>query len=221
MSSLVPIEYEKRRIVFNSNTIYFYSIKHQQLIRLSSSDIRGRQQCELCIPIYPNPFFPINHKDPNGACRFEFTSLTSFIHHILSREEKRYKRPLVWTNGKFYKIKQVTSDRLFDDLITLFFLESEIPHLLERAREFGDLRTFESDEIYKLVFIYKTIIISRCHLMTYIRLNGCPCSDHLNGDQCTNKSNVLKFFLAHLASVERRDAKYVVFEGKTLSNNER
>ena len=81
--------------VYSSDIIYFWSIKHQHIVKLTRSIFENVQNgfpCELCIPRYR----PFMYGKP---CQFVSNDFDQYKRHVIN-SENYYRRALVWTNCK-------------------------------------------------------------------------------------------------------------------------
>ena len=98
MSHTVERTANKRSIVnvHTADTIYFWSIKHQSIVKLTRAlfrDNRNGFSCELCIPRYR----PLAHSSP---CPFVGLNFDHYRKHVINAQNF-YRRTLVWTSRKF------------------------------------------------------------------------------------------------------------------------
>lgn len=81
--------------ILRSKTIFYWSVKHKRMIKLSSSKDQ-LFKCELCIPKY----FLFARSIP---CEFSSDyklTFDEYKNHIL-KGERHYKRQLIWIDCKF------------------------------------------------------------------------------------------------------------------------
>lgn len=91
------------RVRKKNDFIYFYSIKHSRLMKLTAYDVnQGRlknAKCELCVAKYSKPK---NSKQTNTQeCDFRYTNFYKAKRHFYSAERK-YCRQLIWSQSKFH-----------------------------------------------------------------------------------------------------------------------
>jgi len=174
---------EKRiQRIYKATTVVFWSIKFQQLMKISESDFLEHDiKCPICIGYYT----PVCS---NQKCDCIFEDFFSFKKHLIL-SERRYRRPLGWTLES--EIPHVDS--------------------LRRDREIADLSSLENVAILRIEFPGRTVIKHQNDIIKWFQKHGCKCSSKKN-EKCKVNVTRMMYLFSHLASLERKTESFMVFE---------